>query len=250
MVQTAFKIKNEAISDDLINRLHDLLKKQFREIINEVTDKIRLQEIVRGHPEKPLKREDLRHNTRPEDTTEDYIIAPVLEYLGYQKGKSYFKRTGPESDKRTQECDFTLLAGNEKILVESEPLGKDLYKTGVGVRQLANYLDIRSFKAEVGIATNGLRWILVKYNPEKFGIDIINEVDLSAIFYEVLQIKPLDDVSSILEEFYRTFSRQFILQAAKELEINLNIAKENVSKKFYQDYVKYVFGVDPTGKPS
>ena len=80
-------------------------------------------------------RDDLRHRTKPEDATEDILITPILEFLGYKQNVSYFRRTGSNSGQSRKECDYTLFVDQEKILVESEPLGKNLFKVGVGVKQ-------------------------------------------------------------------------------------------------------------------
>lgn len=247
MVQTSFRIRDDKVKDETLKDFRGLLFQQFKELITEVPDRVRLQEIVRG---RPLTREDLRHRTKPEDATEDILITPVLEFLGYEQNRSYFKRTGSDSEQSRRECDYTLLVDQEKILVEAEPLGKNLFRVGVGVKQVGGYLDIRSFNSEIGIATNGLNWVLVKYNAEKFDIDVISQIDLSAFLQEFFGTKPLDNTSVILEDFYRTFSKQFVVQTAKELEINLDISKKNVSRKFYNDYIKYVFGVENDGRHS
>ena len=244
MVQTSFRIRDDKIKEETLKDFHDILFVQFKELISEIPNLVTLQEIMRG---RPLKREDLQHRTKPEDATEDILITPILEFLGYKQNVSYYRRTGSNSSQSRKECDYTLLVNQEKILVEAEPLGKNLFKVGVGVKQLAGYLDIRSFNSEIGIATNGLNWVLVKYNAEKFGIDVIDQIDLLSILQEFLGTKPLDNTSVILENFYRTFSKEFVVQTAKELEITLDISKKNVSRKFYNDYIKFVFGVEDDG---
>ena len=247
MVQTSFRVKEDKIEDQTLNAFRDFLFNQFKELVLEIPDRLRLQEIIRG---RTLMRDDLRHRTKPEDATEDILITPILEFLGYKQNVSYFRRTGSNSGQSRKECDYTLFVDQEKILVESEPLGKNLFKVGVGVKQLAGYLDIRSFNSEIGIATNGLNWVLVKYNVEKFGVDVIDQIDLLSFLQEFLGTKPLDNTSAILENFYRTFSKQFIVETAKELEITLDISKKNVSRKFYNDYIKLVFGVENNGEHS
>lgn len=247
MVQTSFRIRDDKVKDETLNDLRSLLFQQFKELVKEVPNRVKLQEIIRG---RPLTREDLRHKTKPEDATEDILITPILEFLGYEQNRSYFKRTGSDSDQNRKECDYTLLVDQEKILVEAEPLGKNLFRVGVGVKQVGGYLDIRSFNSEIGIATNGIKWVLVKYNAEKFDVDVISQIDLSAFLHEFLGTKPLDNISVILEEFYKTFSKQFVIQTAKELELSLDISKKNVSRKFYADYIKYVFGVENDGSHS
>ena len=101
-----------------------------------------------------------RLNRKPEDVTEELIVDPILKFLGYQ---SLGKSSGSAGNIDQREADYTLQVNSERILVEAEPLNKQLYNVrGQGVEQLKSNLEKRSFRADLGIATNGFEWALLK----------------------------------------------------------------------------------------
>ena len=246
MVQTSFNIRNNKISEETVQQLKTLLKKQFEELQNQIPNRVVLDEILKG---RTLTRSDHRFMSKPEDVTEQTLITPIFRFLGYVDNRTLFISTGSKDKER--ESDYTLVVNGEKVLVEAEPIGKDLYSNKhVGVGQLEGYLEKKSFKSQIGIASNGYTWVLCKYNDEKVKLDIIKEIDLRPVLYSFMGQNTLGDTESILENFCLTFSQKTIIETAKELEIKLDVAKREISKKFYEDYVKYVFGVTKEGSSS
>lgn len=76
--------------------------------------------------------------------------------MGYQ---SLGKSSGSASNIDQREADYTLQVDGERILVEAEPLNKQLYNVKKqGVEQLKSNMEKRSFRADLGIVTNGFEW--------------------------------------------------------------------------------------------
>jgi hypothetical protein len=92
-------------------------------------------------------------------------VGPISRFLGYQ---FLGKRSGSAGNIDQREADYTLQVNSECILVEAEPLNKQLYSVKrQDVEQLKSNLEKRSFSADLGIATNGFEWALLKYHDAK-----------------------------------------------------------------------------------
>ena len=195
--------------------------------------------------EDTLKNTDLKDNNAPEDYTESKVIKPLLEYLGYQN-PAHKSRSG--STVITREADYKLKSKNDaNILVESEPINKNLYQAGCGVKQVSGYLEIRSFRADLGIATDGFKWILIKYDTQDYRPKVLIDIDIrpffqSEFFKRIGQTKFGDIGDKQVEEFRRTFSRRTIDGSAHNLSTILRERKKQISRSFYDDYIAYVFG--------
>ncbi|MBU4246361.1 MAG: N-6 DNA methylase, partial [Nanoarchaeota archaeon] len=154
------------------------------------------------------------------------------------------RRTSSESGIDRKEADYTLRFGAEKILVEAEPLNKDLKTLGSGIEQVGSWLEKRSFRADYGLATNGFRWVLLKYDSEEYKLKKLLDIDLRGFFQELFWQKHIAGLKDIAPKFYCGFSRDTILFIAKEKINFLEMHKEKITKEFYEDYILYVFGAE------
>lgn len=216
-----------------------LSKKIITELSLKVANRLTLNQLVDGA--KAFERADNQRNEAPEDVTEKFVIEPLLEYLGY---KDHPHKTGSGSAVSHQEADYTIDVNGRKMLIESEPINKDLYAPKVGVKQLSRYLENRSFQSDFGIATDGFRWILLKYNTEVHDIDILLDVDLKPLFQEVLGQRHIEHIDDILAKFYFGFSKSSILDTISSRVTSLREFKESTTRTFYEDYIRYIFGYD------
>lgn len=240
MTQMSFNLKIRSIGTEKILAFKEMLKNVYRQIETSLPDRVKREQILTGGV---LTRDDIEFRKKPETVTEDLIVIPVLEFLGFVKNKSYYRFTGATESESQKECDLTLLTEQERILVESEPMGKNLFHKNVGVDQLTGYLENKSFRSGIGIATNGFRWILVKYNDEVFKSDIVRNVDLLPVFKRMGGLPAIEEPDDLLNDFLATFSRENIINVVRKQELQLTISKERVSKRFYDDYIMYVFGI-------
>ncbi len=168
----------------------------------------------------------------------------MFKFLGFADDDLH-RRTSSEPGMERKEADYTLRFGAEKILVEAEPLNKSLEKTrGSGIDQVGLWLEKRSFRADYGLATNGFRWVLLKYDSEEYKLKKLLDIDLRGFFQELFGQKHIAGLKDIAPKFYRGFSRDTILRAAKEKITFLEMHKEKITKEFYEDYIRYVFGAE------
>jgi hypothetical protein len=72
------------------------------------------------------------------------------------------------------------------VLVEAEKLNENLFSKDQGVDQLGVYLCIKNFKSNVGIATNGFDWVLLKFDYKNNKSIQIKHLDLRSLFFSSL----------------------------------------------------------------
>ncbi|MGD1004656.1 MAG: DNA methyltransferase [Methanoregulaceae archaeon] len=244
MVQLKFKQIEERISQEKINQFNLCTKKIFKDLQKKTKDKIVFKNIINGTI---LKTQDTGLFESPEDFTIENVILRFFKFLDFEKD-DYIKSTCSPDKSDQKEADYSIFVRNKKILFEAEPLNKDLTGKGCGINQLENYLNKKSFDSDLGITTNGFEWVLIKYNSESFSFDIIKKIDLSPIFKKYAGQEQInDDFVQTIEEFYRTFGKKTILDSIDYLSNCLIIEKETITRKFYDDYIKLVFGFDKKG---
>lgn len=245
MPQNTLGQKSDNLSIDRLKEFEKCISTIYEKLREKIVDRVQFDELIKG---KILKREDTQEQERPESVTENIIILPILEFLGFEENISYFRYTG--SKESQNECDITLKPRNQKILVESEPLNKNLNLKGSGFSQVESYLRYGGFHSDIGLATNGFLWMLGKYDKNLQKLILLRKINLLPLFRKIHGLPFLGNTSDILNDFYDTFGCNNILDSVKGNEIKYTIAKEKVSNSFYNDYVKYVFGVDNHGEKS
>jgi len=133
--------------------------------------------------------------------------------------------------------------------VEAKPLNTDLYGKGQGVSQIREWLISRASRTDYGIATNGFEWILLKFDAVSVQSKEILKVDLRPIFLKInnphVFFSPAQ-IEKVEEEFLILDSEYVTSYLTGYLEI-IEKEKEEISKRFYNDYVRYVFGYDEKG---
>lgn len=225
------------ILDDFKRRISSIYNRLNEHIVN----KIILSELLQRN--KVLERKDIQLNKAPEDFTEETIIKPLFEFLGYPNDRIH-RRTGSIGTVERKEADYTMIVGKENILIEAEPLNKDLTIKGSGINQVESWLEKRSFKADYGVATNGFVWILLKYDSEEYKIKELERIDLTPFFTRLLTgQRHLSDIDEILRRFYNAFSYSTILETARLRNQLMEESKQKITRRFYDDYIKYVFGI-------
>lgn len=201
-----------------------------------------------------MKSEDSEQRSDPEPLTQSEIIEELLEELNYN---NVSPEAGDKSEERGNQADYAISINNsniesERLLIEAEPINKKLRQSSHGVGQVKDWLDQRRFEADFGIATDGLKWILIRYDSESYTYDTVEEINLAPVFLEAFENitgkqqaakKWVTSHEDLLREFLETFEYgNFQLIASDAPEI-IKQKKEKVTQEFYQDYVKLVFGV-------
>lgn len=134
--------------------------------------------------------------------------------------------------------------------VEAEPFNTDLTSRGHGISQVNDWLLSRASKTPYGIATDGLKWVLVKFEEASSKARPFFTVDLKPVFakflHKIVLGKP-NEAEQMEESFLYIDSENALQFLEKQLEI-LEEEKEATSRSFYNDYVRYVFGYDENGQ--
>ncbi|WP_324662336.1 Eco57I restriction-modification methylase domain-containing protein [Haloarcula sediminis] len=192
---------------------------------------------------------------QPESFTQQAVIEPLLAALGHD----WATEAGGLSGGRTMVADYTISLRDHpdidstRLLVEAEPINKDLDSREHGIGQVRDWLSQREFESDFGFATDGLRWAFVRYDPDSYTHNVIEEVDLQPVFLAVFQNQvgkrepPTEAVFDADREqvtrLLRTFEYQNFVSIAGEARQVIKQKQEEITDEFYDDYIRYVFGI-------
>ena len=237
-----------SISPEKRKQLDDKLKEIYLNVKTRFKDFSIFQDLL-SKPNLALHSKYLKDEQIPEPFTRQHLIDPLIELLGYELTPEthLYSPTGRKAP------DYVIRPKdkNEPIFyVEAESLNSDLRSKGQGVHQVRSWLISRASKTDYGIATDGLQWILLKFDSASARTKVALRVDLRPIFLKLLNPATLVDekeISRIEQKFLLLDVEYVSLYLREYLEI-IEVRKEEISQKFYNDYVRYVFGYDKTGK--
>lgn len=192
---------------------------------------------------------DLVDRQEPEEFAKRRLIEPLIEFLGYEI-VSETVLSAPAGSTRTPDYTIRPQNGREPLFyVEAEPLGANLTTSGHGISQVDEWISLRSSSTDYGIATNGLDWVLLKYDTVLNRSSSIFEVNLRPLFIRFLNPRSLDTDDTLLNirrELLNLDVAYVSLFLNNYLEI-IDRQREEISRQFYNDYVNYVFGFDNEG---
>jgi len=244
MLQTRFSITQ--ISPEKKEGLHKLLKQIYQDIRKRFKNFGVFQDVV-GKSSNYQSR-DLKDEQTPEEFTRRNIIEPLIDLLGFE--------TVPEtilpSPGGRKKPDYILRPRNRDtpvLYVEAEPLNADLYSKTEGVSQVKDWLLSRASRTDYGIATNGFEWILLKFDTVSVQSKELLEVNLRPIFLKILNPGAFvsQDAIEKIEKNLLNLDVEYISSFLEGYLEKIERKKEEISKRFYSDYVKYVFGYDEKG---
>lgn len=232
--------------------------KEIQRIVADLRDNIvseeRVVDIIRDeesiHSDDSVERED------PEPFTKGRVIKPILEHLDYP----YLSReAGDYADERGEQADYSVSLrdhsdiSGQRMLIEAEPLNKGLEQDQHGLGQVRSWLRYRPFEADYGIATDGMRWVLIKYEESSHSFSPIADVDLRPLFndvYENLSSRrdPVEDVLTeehlqIVDDFLSIFHFDNFTTVATDLTNLIKETKRKITEDFYEEYIELVFGI-------
>jgi type I restriction-modification system DNA methylase subunit len=191
---------------------------------------------------------DLKDEQEPEEFAKRQLIEPLIEILGYE----IVPETVLSSPSGRKKPDYTIRPKNldEPIFyVEAEPFNTNLYSEGHGLWQVRNWLLSRASKTDYGIATDGFQWILLKFDTASAQSKEIFKVDLRPILLRKLNPASFvnqREIEKIEEDFLR-LEREYVSLFLDSYLERIEEEKEEISKRFYNDYVRFVFGYDEKG---
>jgi hypothetical protein len=217
-----------------------------------------LDEMFRADPGRYTMRSDFtRDQLDPEPLTKHRVIEPLLDVLGYD---NYGYEAGGFSDQRGEQADYAVSlrdinsVDSSRLLIEAEPINKVLEDRGHGLDQVKSWLSQREFESDFGFATDGVRWIFVRYDPDSYSHNVIESVDLQPVFlalFENATTSQQAPTSVLTEEQRELVSRLLrifkygnfvsIIDEAREV---IKRKQEEITDEFYDDYIQVVFGVE------
>lgn len=183
---------------------------------------------------------DTLHKQEPEAFTKERVVERLLEFLGYPRPYR------SETTLTERVADYKIIVKTQFILFEAEPINKNLEAPNSGASQVREWLRDRFSVAEYGVATNGFEWKLLKVSVEKKKISTVATVDLTPFVSRQLNqtLTSDDDLLGLYKKFDFNFSQVTILDAlAGETEDSIKQQSE-VTSRFYQEYIKYIFGIE------
>lgn len=229
----------------------DALDHKLRELYQTVRSKFRhvatFQEVLINSGS--YQSRDLVDRQQPEEFVKRRLIEPIIEFLGYEIVPETVL-SAPAGSTRTP--DYTIKPHSQTkplFYVEAEPLNVDLRSSGHGVSQVDEWISLRSSRTDYGIATNGLDWILLKYDTVSNTSNEILQVNLRPLFIRFFKPGSLDTDETLLEikKKLLIFDVAYIPLFLNNYLESIDKIREEISKKFYNEYVKYVFGFDSEG---
>jgi type I restriction-modification system DNA methylase subunit len=263
MSSSSSSVPTEFVAQAFETEVSEKEEAELIEIINESVSRLRqqiddetLESILRSDSGSyQLKSGMTKDGLQPEAFTQEAVINPILDGLGYE----YATEAGGLSGGQTQVADYTVSLRNHsqidstRLLIEAEPINKDLDSRKHGVSQVRDWLSQREFESDFGFATDGIRWVFVRYDPDSYTLNVIEEVDLQPVFLALFenQVGKRDDPTDALFDadrnrvtrLIRTFDYENFISIAGDARQVIKEKKEEITDEFYDDYTQYVFGI-------
>jgi type I restriction-modification system DNA methylase subunit len=225
--------------DDKLREIYLTLRRAFRQIST-------LQGVLNNSGS--YQSRDLVERQEPEEFVKRNLIEPLIDLLGYEI-VAETPITAPSGSTRTPDYSIKPRGKSEpKFYVEAEPLNINLHAANHGVSQVEFWISLRSSDTDYGIATNGLDWILLKYDDNSHETDEIFQINLRPLLIRFLN-RSLATEETLLEikKNFLTLDIDYISPFLNHYLEDLDREREDISKRFYNEYVKYIFGVDEEG---
>lgn len=241
---------NPSSQADIVEAVDDTIEESVNRITNDVSPD-RLRELLANPTQSDwLRGRNVTGDADPEPITRQRIVEPLLDVLGFGDRLREVKGEGEEGRATALKADYSIsLDGidtdSKRLVIEAEPIGKGLDHSDHGLGQVREWLGRRRFLADYGIATDGIRWILVKYNPDTDGTDVLVSVDLTPAFLHHLdgeQAQLGDAHAERVDEFVAAFERYNLFEVIREAPAVLAAQRKELTDEFYDEYVSAVFG--------
>jgi hypothetical protein len=245
------------VPEGAVEDLTRTIEQVVSDLRTRITSDDRLETLLRGQPGPDiLHGNDITEQGDPEPFTQRRVIEPLFEALGYP---DFTTEASGLADQQRQKADYLFslrefdAIESKRLPIEAEPLNKNLHQQNHGVGQVEGWLDSYSFGAEFGIATDGMRWVLIKYDRERYQYDTLAEVNLQPVFIAAFENLTGQQVSlsewvdeetdALIDRFMRSFGFENFVTIASDARSVIEETKSAITDEFYDEYVRRVFGV-------
>lgn len=205
---------------------------ELKEIIqqNDGLDRLnrrKFEEIIKGDSQ--FSGEDIE-NYEPEEFTQNYFIDVLLNFLGYDfRRKEYTGQTSGEKP------DYRFETEKGAILGEAKPLGR----IDDAEDDMEDYLNRKDLQSDYGIATDGVNWTVMKYEDGQVSKA---SVTLYRVFLQSIGQETFTEEEDELRNFISYLKKEHFFDSADEVAVEFKKKKKEVTKDFFDDYIKLVFG--------
>ncbi|TKX47818.1 hypothetical protein EXE41_02560 [Halorubrum sp. SD690R] len=258
--QTEFNFDefDTTVSDDDVDLVINAIDSCIRSLREQYKDDDDLDKTFTRDRGDYVPRSDYtRDQLDPEPLTQDRVIEPLLKILGYE---DYGSEAGDFSSTRGEQADYAVslrdidTVESSRLLIEAEPLKKHLEDRGHGADQVKSWLSQREFESDFGFATDGLRWMFIRYDADSYTHTTVADVDLQPVFLTLFENQttsskaPVDAVPDeqreLVAELIQSFNFDNFRSIIGDARDVLKQKQEAITDEFYDDYIRYVFGVD------
>ena len=256
VAQTEFVTREfeTSVTDEDRERVIEAIATAVSNLREQIADD-RLEKLLRAESGNTvLKTEHTHENQKPESLTQQAVIEVLFEALGYDDLPT---EAGSYSEDRSKIADysmpFDMNGESNRLLIEAEPIGKNLDSRKHGIGQVKDWLSRREFESDFGFATDGLRWVFVRYDSVAYKSNIIEDIDLRPVFVTAFENAAVgkESITEALSEtdheaidgLIQTFERENFVSIASDARRIIGDAQEAITDEFYEEYIRYVFGI-------
>ena len=135
MAQKYFSAVRKEYDLETRDKMLEVIKVMSIRIRQQIKGRKTLEELLIHPSPRPLASKDMTVPQKPEIFTINEIVKPLLKSLGYGEDDR-IDEAHQELNDKAKWVDFALIVNNKKILVEVEPLNKNLERKGCGIDQI------------------------------------------------------------------------------------------------------------------
>ncbi len=241
MAQMKFSGKNK-ITKGRSEKVETTIKEIFSNLEMSFKNKRDLHDVILKE-NRELETTDTALFEKPEPYTRRIFINPLLQSLGYET-KEIVADAQQDLGYAKKWSDYTLTFKDDSVLIEAESLNKNLNQKNCGIDQVRIWISSKKTKTDFGVATNGFLWVMVKFDNNTLQMKTLKTIDLRPLFLDMIGQKHFADKEKIIQDFYASFSKENIISTFKEETFSLEKYQEEISQKFYSEYMDYVFGIE------
>ncbi len=248
--KTQMKSDVPEITDNEIEKVKSELEGIYYSIKGRFRNFSDFQNVIVSY--KDYHSDQLLDSQKPEEMVKQFLVEPVVKNLGFTQLTKEAKVISPFGSRYP---DY-VIAGSDRddliLYVEAEPINTNLFAENKGLGQVSQWLISKAAKSEYGIATDGLLWILAKFDASSNKTKEVLRVDLRPLFGHLMNPVSGNSQNEIRDELEKLIllSPRYLRNVINDYIVGTETEKEDLTSRFYKEYVRNVFGIDENGNPT